>query len=342
MKKNFFYFPLFLLIFGFGIFLTSCTTQRSVQFEVLTPPSNALPKSIRTVVLVNQAIKPVSDSSGTNFAFQQKLYYDTTKVDTMLSMLVLDGLAGMLSAGERYQLIPKPMVLPKTDAQMGNPLLVKRILSDSLKRIRADAAIVLDDVKTFDWLFYKGENPGPVYIMMEAYTASFWKIYRLSDFTLLDEFALLDTNTWQVSRFSFEAGFSSIPNRIDALAEGAFNSGERAGRRLSPYSVKVNRSFYVDSDSRMKEAEQWTNQSLWLTAAKIWNEVAAGKNRKRASMAAYNMALASEIQGNLEMAVYWIEKAMELKSDVNYSNYRYILNRRVSDAEILKEQLSHP
>ncbi|MDO9512027.1 MAG: DUF6340 family protein [Bacteroidales bacterium] len=316
---------------------TSCVVQRKVQFDVLTSPVNAFPSDIKSLVLVNHAIKPLNDSSGTQYAYQNKLYYDSVKLDTMLTMLATDALAGIISSGGRYTLMANPVVIPKY-AGLDKILSLS---SDSilyyLKDSGADAAIILDDVKTFDWLFYYGGNAGPVYITLETYAAAFWKVYRIKTGELLDNFAYMDTLTWTVSDFSFESGFSQIPYRRDALADVAFNAGERYAKRISPYQKTVKRIYFVDSDDRMKEAEILVNQGSWLTAARIWNEVASGKKKKRASMAAFNLALASEIQGNLDIARYWIDKAIELKFDAIYQKYRSILYKRQADVESMKQ-----
>ena len=63
-------------------------------------------------------------------------------------------------------------------------------------------------------------------------------------------------------------------------------------------------------------------------------------DKKIASKASYNMALASEIKGYLDAAIDWAKKAKAL-GDKKANSYISILNKRKEDQIKLKKQLNN-
>jgi len=56
----------------------------------------------------------------------------------------------------------------------------------------------------------------------------------------------------------------------------------------------------------MVQAEKLALKSDWAKAAELWNSQAECKNKKIRLEARYNMALASEMEGNLDEAINWL------------------------------------
>lgn len=76
----------------------------------------------------------------------------------------------------------------------------------------------------------------------------------------------------------------------------------------------------------------------WDGAAKIWQQETTNADGKLAGRASYNMAIISEINGDLDGAIQWAQKAYE-----NYNNrlalsYVNVLRNRKADNALLKAQ----
>jgi hypothetical protein len=76
----------------------------------------------------------------------------------------------------------------------------------------------------------------------------------------------------------------------------------------------------------------------WNDAAQLWQQETNNPDRKVAGRACYNMAIISEINGELDAAIAWAQKSYE-----NYNNrlalyYVNILKNRKVSMDLVKEQ----
>jgi hypothetical protein len=78
----------------------------------------------------------------------------------------------------------------------------------------------------------------------------------------------------------------------------------------------------------------------WKGAADLWNEVAQGNGVKTKTQAKgyYNLALTEEINGNLNKAVEYAQKAHNLGLN-NARSYELTLKNRIEEQKRIKEQM---
>jgi hypothetical protein len=78
--------------------------------------------------------------------------------------------------------------------------------------------------------------------------------------------------------------------------------------------------------------QQLMNEKNYEEAAKYWAEMAQSKNKKIRSKAEYNLALADELNGNIDGAIEWGLKSF-------YSYYRYQTETYLKKLKTRKETL---
>jgi len=111
------------------------------------------------------------------------------------------------------------------------------------------------------------------------------------------------------------------------------------GVRISPNWVRVSRYYYKKGDDRLKSAKRFVKVNNWKEAVVLWSQSAKSPDHKIAGCACHNMALAAEMEGELNIALEWANKAYKdhmLKKERTYINE---LNLRLMEVEKLKEQL---
>jgi hypothetical protein len=101
----------------------------------------------------------------------------------------------------------------------------------------------------------------------------------------------------------------------------------------------VNRTYYIGKNEDLKNARQYVKSGDWDTAIEIWLPLTENEDLKIANRAAFNMALASEINGSLKTAIVWAKMAQKQGNKKAY-NYINVLNSRLVDEEKLKQQLN--
>jgi len=88
----------------------------------------------------------------------------------------------------------------------------------------------------------------------------------------------------------------------------------------------------------MKEAARLVRFSNWKAAAEKWNKLSTSSDPKVARRASMNMALAAEQTGDIDLALQWAERAVQM-GDRRAPRYVQILQQRKWQNDKLKEQM---
>jgi len=101
------------------------------------------------------------------------------------------------------------------------------------------------------------------------------------------------------------------------------------------------RDYYKGGNTQMKAAWHCLDSSDWNGAAAIWKQVAQDsvKDAKAAGKACYNMALYSELVGDITGAQQWISRSKQLGNAVA-PYYARTLRERTGETSLLVQQLA--
>lgn len=301
------------------------------------PAKVQIPANIRHLTLVNNCLLTQSDSMGTYYGFQNNLYYDTTRIDTMLSMSALDGLAAKITETGRYTLSAEPVIVPLKDtSEIRKPLMPEML--DLITPDETDGVVVLESISTYDQVdYYYGFND-VVNAQLTVLAATAWRMYDLTEKKVIDRWIYIDTLQFYGVGYTVSSALSPLPDRHESLRQVALAAGERYGSQISPYWKSVSRIYLSDNSEVMEKARQAAAADHWETAAAEWQKLTEGKNRRRAAIACLNMAVASEVLGNLVMARYWLNQSISRKQLPQAVRYNSVLKTREKSLEVLKSQ----
>jgi len=132
----------------------------------------------------------------------------------------------------------------------------------------------------------------------------------------------------------------ALANLIDhreAVMQVSEQSGSLYATRISPNWYRANRSFFTKGrrDANFDVGVRRATVNDWTGAMEAWKRSANSSRRKTAGRSLYNLALMYEIQGDLETALKYAQRAFtdyRIKQGRAYSN---ILRRRIQDAALL-------
>jgi hypothetical protein len=116
------------------------------------------------------------------------------------------------------------------------------------------------------------------------------------------------------------------------------NAGEAYAYSVIPQWLRVSREYFVRGNDQFKVARRRAESGNWDGAGDIWNEQTRAAKSKVAGRACYNMAIISEINGDLDGAISWAQKSYEdynIKLALRY--VRVLRDRKVRNS-ILEEQ----
>ena len=166
---------------------------------------------------------------------------------------------------------------------------------------------------------------------------AYWRVYNLNDKKRCCESLIRDTINWEKSDYTPLVLGQQLPGLFSSAAYSGYYVAEKYAKRIVPGWVDEQRIYFSTGSSEMKAASQFVDKSKWLEAAGQWQKVIAKskKSPKLAARAAYNMALANEMNGNFEIALEWLDKSKKFNFIYYESIYRQVILERIKAKEKL-------
>jgi hypothetical protein len=129
--------------------------------------------------------------------------------------------------------------------------------------------------------------------------------------------------------------------RKEAIKQSANHMGHVYADRIIPYYIKLTRDYFVKGSSNLKIATRKARTGNWDGAGELWLEDTKSSKRKLAGRACYNMAILNEINGDLDVAISWAQKAYENYNNKLALDYVTKLRNRKQKIERLDYQLGN-
>lgn len=134
-------------------------------------------------------------------------------------------------------------------------------------------------------------------------------------------------------------------NHKELLRNSAIYLGKTLGAEIIPNWQMNERTYYRSKNKNMQIAEEYGKANDWLKAAEYYKIETGNRNRKIAAKAKYNMALACEMEGNIDEALCWL--SLSFSSYWNENNdhksicqqYFNLLTLRKQEIERLEKQV---
>lgn len=192
------------------------------------------------------------------------------------------------------------------------------------------------------------QNKGTFIAFLEARYETQWSIHfpeKNQTFQIINK----DTVYWESESNTRQKSFRGLPERRNALIDGALIAGERAVKSFIPYWEKEDRYLFTSTNRVFKSAIDSVYYRNWEAAAKLWESIYNYGSASMKAKTAHNLAVANEFLGNLSKAYQYSKKAMEHLAEiqvVDYANYVRILElhdnlrKRVAEEEKVKKQLA--
>jgi hypothetical protein len=165
-----------------------------------------------------------------------------------------------------------------------------------------------------------------------------WRTYDLKTKTIVDQFNTETVQQFDGSGKTLAEAESRLPARNDMTSRAGVYAGQEYGHRISPQYVWVSREYYRKGNAEMKTAGKMARYNNWKMASEIWNKQSTSSDRKIASRASMNMALAAEQTGDIDLAIQWCERAVQM-GDKHAMRYLQVLQMRKWQNDKLNEQM---
>ena len=330
------------------LLLISCKTQQ-LYLNVLEPAPVTIPAYIERVGVINRTMP--TDESKPADVVEKILTLETPELDRDGAKESIKGLTDQLKDNERFAEVKTlddiDFRTPKT-VPFPTPLtweIVSRICNET----GTDAIFALEKFDTDTHISYSKRNvdistplgkvPGIEHqANMETIVKTGWRIYDPSAKVLLDEFINQSSIVSTGKGINPVVAAAALLGRKDAVKQVSYKAGRDYALRILPFRLRVMRDYYVKGTNNFRIAMRKARTGNWDQAGELWKRETTNSNRKVAGRAAYNMAIISEINGDLDAALTWAQKSYEDFNNRLALRYVRILENRKYKTDVLKAQ----
>ncbi|MES1215594.1 MAG: DUF6340 family protein [Bacteroidota bacterium] len=331
------------------IILSSCSSTNLVFISVKEPAPVTVPNYIKSVAIVNRSVA----------AKENKVLNDIHQVVSLESKNLVEeggkacvnGLNDELIANNRFENVVK---LEKTDLRsFGSGVFPSALDWTQVEKIcretNTDALFSLELFDTDSKLNYSSTpvkvNTGIVslpalehHVNMNTLVKTGWRMYDPVGRVILDESNISKDLQFSGSGINPVAAAGALIEKKEAVIRASNMAGHIYAAKIDPYWIRVNREYFVKGSDNLAMAKRKAQTGNWDEAGELWKKETNSASSKIAGRACYNMAIINEINGDIDAAIQWAQKAYEnyrVRIALQYVN---ILRNRKANNELLAVQ----
>jgi hypothetical protein len=322
------------------ISLSSCLSVQRFTIEVQEPAQVTFPADIRNILIVDNSAKQPSAMGITRVYNGVQVEGFELKTDSIAWIAAFSAAKNIRASRFFDQVLFYKIPLREDSDWLATVPLDKTLRDDIFQTYNLDGIISIDRMLTQLEGSVRNnmpELPAPFAHFVEAQSNATLacSIYLYNSENPLTTVTLSDSLSFQETFFVQDNAFflKEIPESL--LNELAYRLGEKLARYMFPSWVQKERIVYTGYDSRMQEALSFMRNKKWNKAEAIWlNAYNSNSQPLSKGKQANNIAVANEMQDQLDLALRWALTAEELFSESRRSpdsNERTWINAYIAD-----------
>jgi hypothetical protein len=329
--------------------LTGCKTNQ-LYLSVIEPAPVTISSEIKKVGVINRAT--ATDETKVLDILDRVLTLEGVNLDKDGAEQAMTGLASELMNNNRFAEVKQLSDIDFRTPKIGlfpEPLTWE-IVDKICKETGTDALFALESYDTDTRLNYSTRNvnvktslgltiPGLEHrIDMETIVKTGWRIYDPGSRVIADEYNDMQSIVFNSHGINPIAAAQALIGRKAAVQEVSNKSGHNYALRIVPYTLRVQRDYFVKGTNNFKIAKRKAQLGKWNDAGLLWEKETTNPKMKIAGRACYNMAIISEIDGNVDTALQWAQKSFEDYNIKLAREYSRILENRKMKLNVLDVQ----
>lgn len=326
-----------LLFVCIGLAIFSCSSVK-IEIQVAVLPEYPIAEDIQSLLLLNRSMTNQFTNNKIDtlekILISKTLQLDSVFQDSIATDTVIQVAAKALFESGRFDVvIPKEPNIVRTDNEaITNPLntsFINELCSD----FKVDGVLVLESfAESLTTKYY--ENRSDVnFLEISGYIAttdlsylSDWRLYRPNDFKSVIRFQIGDSIFWDGNNYVLKTLYSQMPRTKEALIGGGIAAGLKIAGYISPSWVNQSRYYYLTDKAEIDAAVPLIKNNKWEEATAIWTKYTAIPSKTIRSKVEFNLSLAAEMNGDLDLAIEWGQKSYKTRYNKATEVYLKILD----------------
>jgi hypothetical protein len=319
-----------------------------VNLTLVRPSAIVLPDHVRAIALVDRTLQEESPEHKLEQVFTGEFF----RQDEQAVMQVKEGFIEACSGFNRFSAVrtEERYAGDGTKTTFPTPLGWDKV-SEICNKYQADVVL---SVEIFDTDFILTNNPVKVETTNDAgkitsrlefraqgiAVINFGiRLYDPSSQLILDEYQTTHRLNFEAQGGTLQAALNQLLNKVEAVNRASFDAGFIYGQRITPTYYRVTRYFFNKPKKTLGEGVRYSEVADWHGAIEAWMKVVNGRDRKDAGRAAYNIAVAWEVLGDLEKAREWAARSHTEFAEKEADDYYKLLTDRIREEQIVGQQV---
>ena len=332
-------FPLTLIAFY------SCNSLSKIGVQIAEPPKHPISADIQSIAILNRSLthrfNNLERDSLEKILIDNDLNLDTVFLDSIASDTCIQIAGKTLFESERFDVVvPKERNIIRKDTGGVLNSLDMNYIDGICKDFNVDGVLVLEyfsekvstdfAVKNYNISFESGKSLNEYEGTINVSYNLGWRFYQPHLKPSFLNFKVKDTIFWNSYDYSVKAMYQKLPSIKEALILGGIASGTDMAENISPKWVDVTRKYYNTGNKEIDAAIPLIKMNKWKEAAEIWKKYATLSSNSLRSKVEFNLAVAAEMLGNLDIAIEWGVKSYKSHYTREAELYLKYLDRRRS------------
>lgn len=331
------YFSIILIVFY------SCNSLGKISIQVSVPPKYPVSPEIQSVAILNRSLtrnfNNLERDSLEKILVKSELSLDTVFLDSVASDTAIQVAAKALFDSQRFDVVvpSERNIIRNDNGNMLNPLNTYYI-DDLCKDYNVNGVLVLEDFseRVFTDFTTRRFNVGyesarfiKEYngIINISYNLT-WRLYQPHLTPSVLRYETNDTIFWDSSDYSLRAMYDKLPSIKEALIGGGIASGLDIAGKITPTWKDEIRKYYITGNKEIDAAIPMIKMNKWEEAAEIWMKYSTVSSISLRSKVEFNLALAAEMNGDLDLAIDWGIKSYKTRYSREAELYLKYLDRK--------------
>ena len=332
------------------LLLGSCSATSTLTLSVPQPSNVYLSKEVKNIGIVNRSIPSIKYNSLD--VIDKILTAEEKNLDKNGAIETLKGLQETLAKNERFSniVILDTLIFKDSGIDIFSPELSQNDIEKICTKNNLDAIYELSFYDTDAVVSYKTSNgtlpnsfgvkvPTLVHnISINTLIKSGWRIYDNVSKQLSDQYNTNKKFVVSGSGINPVKAFETIKNRKDEVFRMSREIGQNYALEIIPYTTRETRLYFVKGNSNFEKAQRRAQTGNWDGAGELWQIETNNSDDKLKGRAYYNMAIISEINGNLNKALDWASKSYADYGTKEALQYSKILKYRLQKSKQLEAE----
>jgi hypothetical protein len=165
------------------------------------------------------------------------------------------------------------------------------------------------------------------------------RLYDAANRVILDEYQTTRRLNFDAQTVTLQDAVNKLLDKVEAVNRASFDAGFIYGQRITPTYYQVTRYFFNNPKKKLGSGVRYSEVADWQSAINEWMKVVENGKRKHAGRAAFNIAVAYEVLGDLERAKIWAARSHTEFEEKEADEYYKMLTARIREENVVKQQL---